>query len=243
VSTSTTSTPFSTPALFHRVEGHGRRVGALRAPDGLDADAVAPCLQLLGGRGAERVGGSQQDGLALGDQQAGKLAHGRGLAGAVHSDDEHHGGQTVGAESRSRSRGPSWGRPASTSSRRSTARARVGVGDPVDRQLPAEVLDQLGPVGTDAQVGADQGGLEVVPGVGVQLVGADEARATPGLARWWSRTGGGGAVPGACPASSGRLGLDDGRRPGQPSAPGRGRASARPEGVRSRWLAGRGPGG
>ena len=64
----------------HGVEHDRARVGALLAPDELGADATGPVAQLLGGGGAERVGGGQHElvavvGLALRD-----LGDGRGLA-------------------------------------------------------------------------------------------------------------------------------------------------------------------
>ena len=44
---------------------------------------VAPGLQLVGGGGAEGVGGAEQDAAPVGDEDPGELAAGRGLAGAV----------------------------------------------------------------------------------------------------------------------------------------------------------------
>ena len=46
-------------------------------------DALAPGGELLGGSGAEGVGGAEHDVLVLGDEDPGELAHGGGLAGAV----------------------------------------------------------------------------------------------------------------------------------------------------------------
>ena len=48
----------------------------------LDADALAPGGQLLGGGSAEGVGCTEQQRLVLGDQHPSELAHGGGLASA-----------------------------------------------------------------------------------------------------------------------------------------------------------------
>src|SRR5262245_15889216 len=55
-------------ALLDRVERDGGRVATLGPADGPYADALAPGLQLVRGRGAERVRGAQYDVLVLGDQ-------------------------------------------------------------------------------------------------------------------------------------------------------------------------------
>ena len=47
------------------------------------ADPVAPRLQLVGGGGAEGVGRAEHHVLVVGDEHAGELAGGGGLAGAV----------------------------------------------------------------------------------------------------------------------------------------------------------------
>ena len=87
----TTSTS-SLDAGLDGVEGDGRRVGAvLVGAHGRDADARAPRLELVGGRGAEGVGGTQQHLPVLGNEDAGQLADGRRLAGAVDADDEDDG--------------------------------------------------------------------------------------------------------------------------------------------------------
>ncbi len=55
----------------------------------------APGLQLVGGGGAEGVRGAQHHAAAVGDQDAGQLADGGGLAGAVDADDQQHRGLVV----------------------------------------------------------------------------------------------------------------------------------------------------
>ena len=50
---------------------------------------VGPDLELIDGRGAERVGGADERLLAVEPQAVGELADRGGLAGAVHADDQH----------------------------------------------------------------------------------------------------------------------------------------------------------
>ena len=93
------------------VEGHRGRVGAVAVrADRRHADPPAPGLELVGGGGAEGVGGAEHDVLVLGDEDAGELADGGGLAGAVDADHEHDGRAALGA--RGRWSGPWPGRPA-----------------------------------------------------------------------------------------------------------------------------------
>ena len=47
------------------------------------------------------------------------------------------------------------------------------IGDTVDGELGAQLLHELG-ARPDAEVGGDEGGLEVVPGVLVDVVGAEQ---------------------------------------------------------------------
>jgi hypothetical protein len=119
-------------ALRDGVEGDARRVAALGAADGLRADPVAPGLQLVGGRGAEGVGGAEHDRPAVGDEHAGELAAGGRLAGAVDADDEHDGGRAVlvrqGAQERSTS-----APMARTSSSRSSGRSSLMLRTPSTR--------------------------------------------------------------------------------------------------------------
>ena len=71
------------------VERDGGGVGAvLVGADGGHPDPGAPRLELVGSGSAEGVGGAEDDVLVLGDEHAGELADGRGLAGAVDADDE-----------------------------------------------------------------------------------------------------------------------------------------------------------
>ena len=78
-------------ALVDRVERDARRVGALAVgPDHLGADPLAPGLQLVRGRGAERVGRAEQHGAPVADQHPGQLAAHGGLPGPVDAHHEHH---------------------------------------------------------------------------------------------------------------------------------------------------------
>ena len=76
--------------LVDRVEGHRRGIGTLGAPHHLGTHPGPPRLQLVGGRGPERVGGAQHDAPAVGDQDPGQLSHGGGLARAVDPDHQQH---------------------------------------------------------------------------------------------------------------------------------------------------------
>src|SRR5262249_22883033 len=72
-----------------RVEDDRGWIGARRLADDLDADALAPALELLDGRGAECVGRGEQDALARPLERRGQLRGGRRLAGAVHPEQQH----------------------------------------------------------------------------------------------------------------------------------------------------------
>ena len=72
-----------------RIEQHRAGVRALDRADDLAARAVRPDLELVGRRRAERIRRAQQHALALALEAVGHLADGRGLAHAVHADDQH----------------------------------------------------------------------------------------------------------------------------------------------------------
>ena len=72
-----------------RVEQHRAGVRALNRADDLAVGAVCPNFKLIRRRRAERVRRAQQHALALALESVGDLADGRGLAHAVHADDQH----------------------------------------------------------------------------------------------------------------------------------------------------------
>jgi len=76
-----------------RLERHAGRVGFFAlGPHHLGASPFGPGLELVGGGGAERVGGPEHHRLALADERPGELPGDRGLAGPVDPHDEHDGG-------------------------------------------------------------------------------------------------------------------------------------------------------
>jgi len=154
-------------ALLDSVESHGRRIRALARPNGLDADALAPGGQLLGGGSAEGVGCTEQHRLVLGDQHPSELAHGGGLAGAVDTDDEQDGGLALGMVELEGA--VQIGVDQLDQLAAQQIPGLLGIRYPVDAQLLAERADQFtGRAHT--QIGGDQRGLEVVPGLVVDAV-------------------------------------------------------------------------
>ena len=76
---------------IERVVDHRRWVGARGMGDQRHGDAVGPHAQLVDGRGAERVGGGEEDPRAARLEAIRELGDGRGLARPVDADDEHDG--------------------------------------------------------------------------------------------------------------------------------------------------------
>ena len=74
------------------VKDHGGGVGPLVLLDDLHTGALGPDGQLLGGGGTEGVGGTQQNLFPLIFELMADLADGGGLAHAVDSDKQYHGG-------------------------------------------------------------------------------------------------------------------------------------------------------
>ena len=66
--------------LLQGVEGEARGIGALLARQHRRADPLAPDLELLDGRGPERVAGGDHHLQALGAEFLRQLADGGGLA-------------------------------------------------------------------------------------------------------------------------------------------------------------------
>ncbi len=78
------------PRALHGVEDDRARIAALAAAHDVGTDPFGPQLELLGGRGAERVAGGHHDGASLGELPLADLADGGGLADAVHADEQPH---------------------------------------------------------------------------------------------------------------------------------------------------------
>ena len=170
VSTTTVSTSPSVP-VRDRLERDRRGVAALATAHGEHPDPLAPRLELVGGRGAEGVRGTEDDAPAVTDEHAGDLADGRRLARPVDADDEDDAGQPVVPVD---------------------MEGAVEVGPEDGDQLPhqqlpevlprcggqhhrlgAQPLDDLGRRG-DADVGGQEGLLELLPVVlGELLAGED----------------------------------------------------------------------
>ena len=126
-------------------------------------------------------------GAVLGDQHPGELADGGGLAGAVDADDQHDGGPAVRAGRRAAS-GPASGSTRVSSSSRSRARTDSASRDAERLDPGAQPLDQL--LGrADADVGGEQGVLDLLPGVLVEPVAGQqgEQAAAEGALRAASR--------------------------------------------------------
>ena len=133
------------------VEGDGGGVGAvLLGAHGRDADTRAPRLELVGGGGAEGVGCAEQHLAVLGDENAGELADGGRLAGAVDADDEDHG-RTV-ADPAARDAAVHVGLHEGEQVLAQPAAHRGLVGRAVDLDLLTQRLDELHR-GLDAEVG------------------------------------------------------------------------------------------
>lgn len=81
------------------VVAEGSGVGLVLAADELDADAVCPRGELLDGRGAEGIGGGEEDGVPVGLEAMGEFSDGGGFACAVDADEEDGAGAIgVGGE-------------------------------------------------------------------------------------------------------------------------------------------------
>ena len=108
--------------------------------------------------------------LVLGDQDPGDLADGGGLAGAVDADHEHHAGVAVGAADLQ----PAvHGRVDEGDELLAQHRARVGCLAALDPEPGPQPLHEL--LGRpDADVGGEQGVLDGLPGVLVQLLPAQQ---------------------------------------------------------------------
>ena len=158
--------------MLDRVEGDARGVAALGPADDLDADALAPRGELVDRGGAEGVGRAQRDGEVLGDEDARDLADRGGLAGAVDADDEHDTGVAVGAGDLDAAVHVG---ADELDELLAQHRARVGRLPALDPEPLTQPLHE-GLGGGDADVGGEQGVLDLLPGVLVEAVAAQQGQ-------------------------------------------------------------------
>ena len=142
---------------LHGVEDHGRGIGARGLRDHRHAVALAPDLQLLDRRRAEGVACGEHDLAALVGETTRELADGRGLARAVHADDQDHE-RTLGRVDHER---PADRRHDAEHGLAQRAEQRVEVAEFLARHLPAQAAQDL-LRGLDADVGGDEPRLELV---------------------------------------------------------------------------------
>ncbi len=199
VSMSTASAPISLPSL---TASNATEAGspALRAAHGVGADPLAPGLELVRGGGAEGVRGAEDDGVAVGDQDAGELAGGGGLAGAVDADDHHDAGAAVGVL---RVHGAVHLGTDQRDQLLAEQSAQLLGGAGAEHLDPlAQPVDQL-LGGLDADVGGEQGVLDLLPGVLVEVLAGQQGEQA--LAQGVLRPG----QPGAQPDQTAGGGLRD----------------------------------
>ena len=145
------------------VEDDRPGIAALVAADDRRADPVGPQLELVGGRGAERVAGGHHHPVAVADLAHAELADGGGLADAVDADEEPDVGG-VGQKMELAVAVEDGGQLGLQG-----ADEFVGVADPLLLDPAPEVVeDPGGQAGAD--VGQDQGLLELLPGALVDAV-------------------------------------------------------------------------
>lgn len=136
-------------------EADGGGIGIWRAFDDWQAEAFAPALELFDGGGAEGICGGEDDWVALFFEPVAELGGGGGLAGAIDPDDEDDEGFAI------------W-----TRCERGCIGGKAGGelfpshgDDVVSGYLAAEFFKFLddGAGETDAEVGGDEIGLDVIP--------------------------------------------------------------------------------
>jgi hypothetical protein len=160
-------------ALVDGVERHARRVSAVTiGTHDLGTDPVPPRLQLVNGRGAERVGRAEQHALSVTDQDPRQLGARRRLPGPVDANDEHDSGPVAvpgGVQRPVQVR-------AHLGQQQSPQQGPDLVGVPGARHLDlgAQIVDEL-PGRGDPHVGRDQGLLNLLPRLLVQAVGGEQA--------------------------------------------------------------------
>ena len=159
--------------VLHRLEADARGIGALRASHGLDADALTPRDELLGGRGTERVGCAEDDGLVVGHEDAGQTADRRGLADAVdadHEDDARLAVDAVGSDATIETRVDELHELLAQSRPCCVRRA-----DALDAYPGPQGVDELRG-GSDAHVGGEERLLELLPRGLVETVATEDGQ-------------------------------------------------------------------
>jgi hypothetical protein len=147
VSTITTSVSRARPASTA-----SKATGAAGGADEVRPGPLGPDLELLLGRGAERVGRTDQHGAAVVGERSRELADGRRLARPIDADDE---------EDRRPARGPSKRR---RNAEQGLDLLRERLAEVTELTAGLEPPDELGG-GRNADVGADQRDLEPLPRV------------------------------------------------------------------------------
>ncbi len=183
--------------LLHGVERDGGWVGVLRAGDDAGADAVAPGLQLVWLAAARKVSAAPSTTLrpSATSTRASlpvvvvlpvpltpttRITPGRPSAPSSRRARSRVGSTRASSSSRSRARAPATSETPSTRVRRCSAATSSCVGP-------------------DAEVGGEQGLLDLVPGVLVELVAGEQRRAGPCRPRCSSGPGGRAGGPGDRP--------------------------------------------
>ena len=189
----------------------------------------APHVSSWSAAAARKVSAAPSSDLpVLGDEHAGELADGRRLAGAVDADDEDDGGPVADAAAGDAAvhvgldeREQVLAQPA----------AHGGlVGRAVDLDPGAQRLDELGG-GLDAEVGGDEGVLDLLPRLLVELAARRAARAGPCRGRCWSGPAGRAAAAAARGRTPGARASAAGARLGAATSGARPAGRRRPRGV------------
>ena len=155
---------------LHGVEHNGGGIAALAAAHDVGPRTVGPRAELLGGRGPEGVGRGHDDRAPAVELLAGDLADGRGLAHAVDTHEEPH----VGPAGLEAHRAVALGQKALQLGLEAVEQD-LGISDALVGGRGAQVGEHpLG--GRHTHVGTDQGLLELIPRLVVDLARPDGAQ-------------------------------------------------------------------
>src|SRR6185436_5142638 len=153
---------------LHRVEGHRRGIGPGPLAHDRDVDPLAPALELVDGRRAERVARAQDDGVPVLAEPPRELAAGGRLAGAVDADDEHDRGLGIEVERRS----GAGQRLAEMVPQRAP---RIAVGEASGARLLPDLLHECFG-GVETEIGLKEQRLELLDRVALELLALEDAR-------------------------------------------------------------------